>query len=72
MTIDDRALTFDGDWSSPRYSAHAVRSFKPWNKRPAPQCLAGPYGEEGMVCDLCEATWATREGFTCVRRPGQW
>lgn len=33
ITIDDRALTFDGDWSSPRYSAEGIRSFKPWNKR---------------------------------------
>lgn len=72
ITIDDRALTFDGDWSSPRYTAHAIRSFKPWNKKPRQRCLAGAYGDEGMVCDLCEATWATRAEFSCVRRLGQW
>lgn len=32
MTIDDRALTFNGDWS--QYTAEYIRAFKPWNKRP--------------------------------------
>ena len=31
MTIDDRAMTFDGDWT--HYGAETIRSFKPWNKR---------------------------------------
>lgn len=35
MTIDDRALTFNGDWSHPDYQPDAIRSFKPWNKRPS-------------------------------------
>lgn len=73
ITIDDRALTFDGDWSSPRYSAQAIRSFKPWNKRPQPQqCLAGADGAQSMACDLCEVSWASRADFKCVRSPGQW
>ena len=29
LTIDDRALTFDGTWPDPRY----LLNFKPWNKR---------------------------------------
>lgn len=33
MTIDDRALTFNGDWSSPEYQPDAIMAFKPWNKR---------------------------------------
>lgn len=33
ITIDDRALTFSGNWQDPAYSAEALRAFKPWNKR---------------------------------------
>lgn len=29
LTIDDRALTFDGTWPDPEM----LRNFKPWNKR---------------------------------------
>lgn len=34
MTIDDRALTFNGDWLDAAYSPDAIRAFKPWNKTP--------------------------------------
>lgn len=30
MTIDDRAMTFDGTWPE----IDVIKSFKPWNKRP--------------------------------------
>lgn len=30
ITIDDRALTFSGDWSD--YSMATLKAFKPWNK----------------------------------------
>lgn len=33
ITIDDRALTFTGDWKD--FSPAALFAFKPWNKRPA-------------------------------------
>lgn len=31
VTIDDRALTFNGDWSS--YDPASLLQFKPWNKK---------------------------------------
>jgi hypothetical protein len=33
LTIDDRAVTFNGDWSSPDYSPENISVFQPWNKR---------------------------------------
>lgn len=32
VTIDDRAITFDGTWPS----LDEIAAFKPWNKRPTP------------------------------------
>jgi hypothetical protein len=32
LTIDDRALCFNGNWSDPNFSVEAMRSFNPWNK----------------------------------------
>lgn len=32
VTIDDRALTFNGVWSDPRWSVESLLAFKPWNK----------------------------------------
>lgn len=33
VTIDDRALTFSGDWAD--YPLENLAAFQPWNKRPA-------------------------------------
>lgn len=35
-TIDDRALTFNGNWADAAYSVAGLRAFQPWNKRPRP------------------------------------
>ena len=32
LTIDDRALCFQGDWKDPNFSVAAIEHFKPWNK----------------------------------------
>lgn len=31
LTIDDRAVRFDGDWSDPALSVEGIKAFKPWN-----------------------------------------
>lgn len=33
LTIDDRAIRFDGNWNAPELSADAIRAFKPWTSR---------------------------------------
>jgi hypothetical protein len=32
LTIDDRALKFDGNWSAAHWDANELLKFKPWNK----------------------------------------
>jgi hypothetical protein len=36
LTIDDRAIRFDGDWDAAELSPDALRSFKPWTQRASP------------------------------------
>ena len=71
MTIDDRALTFNGDWTSPEYQAGAIRSFKPWNKRLPPQCfvMGVPDSDDQLMCDMCESFFK-KDGFVCPQRKG--
>lgn len=39
LTIDDRALTFEGDWSE--FEPADLLDFKPWNKRLKPEAAGG-------------------------------
>lgn len=33
LTIDDRGLRFEGDWSAPELAPETLLAFKPWNMR---------------------------------------
>lgn len=34
LTIDDRCVRFDGDWSDPHLDPTVLREYKPWNMKP--------------------------------------
>lgn len=33
LSIDDRCIRFDGDWSDPKLAPIAIRAFQPWTAR---------------------------------------
>lgn len=70
MTIDDRALQFNGDWRDSRFQPDSIRAFKPWNKRPPPQCFATVdlMNKGGTMCEMCERLWSKDEAFACPAR----
>lgn len=40
LTIDDRAIRFEGDWDAPELAPTALRDFKPWMQRDAAELIA--------------------------------
>ena len=68
ITIDDRALTFNGDWSDGRYSSHMLLGFKPWMKQLPPPCFAERTANGGECCDFCEISWPDQASFLCPKR----
>jgi hypothetical protein len=62
VTIDDRALTFDGTWPS----IESLKSFKPWNK-PPPKAERKP-GRSRLVYDKAKRTIVTQR-LNAVGKP---
>ena len=59
LSIDDRALSFNGDWS--RYDLDELETFRPWNKQ-APRCPTCGAFEGGDCVSIarggdCQADW---------------
>lgn len=50
MTIDDRALRFNGDWSSQHYHPEIIKGFIPWNK-PDPRMMLSDEDRRAMMPD---------------------
>ncbi len=40
VTIDDRALTFTGNWAD--FSMESLKAFQPWNKKPGSSPVVSP------------------------------
>lgn len=51
VTIDDRALTFTGEWPS----MSDLLAFTPWNKRPAPDKFSAADATAESIADAMEA-----------------
>jgi hypothetical protein len=57
LTIDDRALTFEGDWEA--LDPQTLLAFKPWNKRPQGTIRPDPGPKHGWTCFHCGETFTT-------------
>lgn len=51
VTLDDRAITFNGNWPS----IEELKNFTPWFVRPSEQALASGAGEDDRLTEVCRA-----------------
>ncbi len=67
VTIDDRAITFDGTWPDLGY----LKRFQPWNKRQPikPQCQAVRDDNGDWLCEMCEVRFPSERGYECFYKP---